>query len=140
MKRIYLKALSLCLILLTLVFMLVFNSSCHPFYGFVESEFELAQESRMPKWVTIPSNLTRADVSLKITFYTFGKVKNVVYGPLPQHKILYKTIGTHRWHPITEKRGYVAKPSYLIITVNGTDEIFEQRRLEPILYVTDKVQ
>lgn len=139
MKSICLKALRQCLILLILVF-LVLNSSCHPFYGFVESEFELAQESRMPKWVKIPSNLSRTDVSIRITYYTFGKVKIIVYGPLPRRKILGKMIGTHHWHPITEQRGYVAKPSYSIITVNGIDEIFEQRRLEPILYVTDKVQ
>jgi hypothetical protein len=34
-----------------------------------ESTFKLADESRLPKWVTLPLGLTRADVSLTMSYY-----------------------------------------------------------------------
>ena len=36
---------------------------------FPESIFELASESRLPKWITLPPGLTRADVSIKMSYY-----------------------------------------------------------------------
>lgn len=37
---------------------------------FPESTFELASESRLPKWITLPPELTRAGVSLTMSYYT----------------------------------------------------------------------
>jgi hypothetical protein len=34
-----------------------------------ESTFELASESRLPKWITLSPGLTRADVSIKMSYY-----------------------------------------------------------------------
>ena len=36
---------------------------------FPESTFELASESRLPKWITLPPGLIRADVSIKMSYY-----------------------------------------------------------------------
>src|SRR5690349_16043685 len=36
---------------------------------FPESTFELASESRLPKWIILPSGLTRADVSVTMSLY-----------------------------------------------------------------------
>ena len=36
---------------------------------FPESTFELASESRLPKWITLPPGLARADVSLTMNYY-----------------------------------------------------------------------
>ena len=36
---------------------------------FPESTFALASESRLPKWITLPPGLTRADVSIKMSYY-----------------------------------------------------------------------
>src|SRR5450755_4006034 len=36
---------------------------------FPESTFELASESRLPKWITLPPGLTRADVSITMSYY-----------------------------------------------------------------------
>ena len=36
---------------------------------FPESTFELASESRVPKWITLPPGLTRADVSITMSLY-----------------------------------------------------------------------
>jgi hypothetical protein len=34
---------------------------------FPESTFELASESRLPKWIALPPGLTRADVSITMS-------------------------------------------------------------------------
>ena len=118
----------------------IFLGGCDPRYGIIESEFTLSPDSRLPKWFTIPDSYTRKDLSMTLTFYThpfFSKVKMVVQGPAPERKILLKKIGTHRWHPLTEKQGYDKYPTYSIISVAGVEEVFEQRQLEPILYITD---
>jgi hypothetical protein len=35
-----------------------------------ESRFELAPDSRLPKWFTLPENLSRADVTVRMSYYT----------------------------------------------------------------------
>ncbi len=98
-----------------------------------ESTFELASESRLPKWITLPPGLTRADVSITMSYYskpwggsatfilrdTKGKIRTKVHG---------KVKG------LESPPGY---PSYSVITVNGITEIIEHRKPEPIFYITD---
>ena len=113
---------------------------CDLRYGIIESEFTLSPESRLPKWFVMPAGYARKDLTMTLTFYThpiFSKVKMVVRGPAPERKILQKTIGEHRWHPLTVQKGYDKYPSYSIISVDGIEEVFEQKRLEPILYIAD---
>lgn len=110
---------------------------------FPESTFELARESRLPKCTALPPGLTRADVSITMSYYvrpwgssaTFilrdpkwqirttvdGKVKGL--GPL---KLKHPPPG---FPP-----GY---PAYEVITVNGITEIIEHRKAEPAFYITD---
>src|SRR5664279_1386654 len=48
---------------------------------FPESTFQLASESRLPKWITLPPGLTRADVSITMSlYYSFwgGNVKFIL--------------------------------------------------------------
>src|ERR1035441_9977339 len=61
-----------------------------------ESTFELASESRLPKWITLPPGLTRADVSITMSLYsklwgwsavftlkdTKGQIRTKVYGKI----------------------------------------------------------
>jgi hypothetical protein len=37
--------------------------------GCIESSFNLASESRLPRWITLPPGLTRADVSVTLNLY-----------------------------------------------------------------------
>jgi hypothetical protein len=125
--------------------MLLAAVGCDLRYGFVESRFQLAKESRLPKWFSMPAGYSRQDVRVVLTFYTHpiseDKVIAVLYGPPPENKKLGEFIGTRRVHPITqrehEKGQFAVYPSYLIITVNNISEIFEHRRKGDILYVVD---
>jgi hypothetical protein len=38
---------------------------------FPESTFQLASESRLPKWITLPPGLTRSDVSITMSYFTW---------------------------------------------------------------------
>lgn len=120
----------------------LFVYGCDPRYGFIESRFQLAPESRLPRWIKIPSNIDRNTITVEITLYTFDRAKIVVRGLPPETQVLQEVTGKYRWHTFTEKQfiekgSYAIYPNYSIINVDGVDEIFEQKRLEPLLYVAD---
>jgi hypothetical protein len=110
---------------------------------FPESTFELASESRLPKWNTLPPGLTRADVSITMSYYvmpwgrsaTFilqdakGKIRTKVNGKT-------RGLGPNQLkHPPPGfPPGY---PAYEVITVNGITEIIEHRKPEAKFYITD---
>jgi hypothetical protein len=110
---------------------------------FPESTFNLASESRLPKWITLPPGHTRADVSITISYYDSlwgNDVKIVVEDE--EKQTLTKLYGTEKGRgPLYLKHppqgfppGY---PAYGVITVNGVTDIVEHRKPEPIFYVTD---
>lgn len=120
----------------------LFSSGCDTEYGFIESNFRLAAESRLPKWFSVPPGYERKDLLVTIYLYTGGKVKMTLYGPPPERKKLDEKAGTNRWHPLTEQqfkeiKGYGVYPNYSIITIDGQEEVLEQKRMEDILYITD---
>ena len=106
-------------------------SSC-AISGCVESNFRIASESRLPRGLAIPPGLTRADVSVTMNYYT----------PLrgPDVKFILKDRKGKKLATIEGmvKCQYLSSyPSYVVIAANGTTEIIEHRRMEPIIYVTD---
>jgi hypothetical protein len=120
--------------------------SCYAIVGckyFPESTFELASESRLPKWIILPPGHTRADVSVTMNYYVKPWGRSVTFIFQDQKgKMLAKVDGKQRglepFHlknpPQVFARGY---PSYEIVTVDGITEIIEHRKMEPIFYVTD---
>jgi hypothetical protein len=110
---------------------------------FPESTFELASESRLPKWTTLPPGLTRADVSITMSYYikpwgssaifmlkdTKGQIRTKVNGKMKGSEPLQL-----KHPPLGFPPGY---PAYEIITVNGITDIIEHRKMEPIFYITD---
>jgi hypothetical protein len=110
---------------------------------FPESSFELPSTSRLPKWVTLPSGLTRADVSLTMNYYSMP------WGPDAQFilrdkngKTVKKYNGKMRcgvpFEPENPPQGSPSGyPAYEAISVHGVTEIIEHKRMEPIFYVTD---
>ena len=120
---------------------------------FPESSFELARESRLPKWFTLPSGLSRSNVTVTLDYYidpnraatfTLLDVKN--QSPRPQGRPSGRKLAAVN---VTEKdiqqptlknkpAGVpVHYPTYAIVTVNGVTEVIEHRRMEPIFYITD---
>jgi hypothetical protein len=108
-----------------------------------ESTFKLGDESRLPKWVTLPPGLTRADVSLTMSYYSMpwgGSARFILQDKNKQAiekengKVRCKNPFQLKNPPQGFTSGY---PSYEAVTVNGITEIIEHKKMEPIFYVTD---
>jgi hypothetical protein len=130
-------------ILLVFVALTISGSAIVGCEYFPESTFELASESRLPKWITLPPGLTRADVSITMNNYVnpWGRSATFILQDKKKH-ILTKVDGKDKGlEPLYLKHppqgfppGY---PAYEVVTVNGITEIVEYRKPEPIFYVTD---
>jgi len=128
---------------LLLVIFLLLSIGCDPRYGFVESEFKLSTDSRLPKFALISNDIKPNNILVTITIYSnpiSDRARIIVYTPIPEHKILYDEAGSFRWHPLTEKqfkkeKRYDMYPQYMIIKINNIEEIFEQKTKGDILYV-----
>ena len=103
---------------------------------FPESSFQLADDSRLPKWITVPPGLTRSDVSVTMNYLSlplFNDTQFIVKDK--SGKTLVKVGGKSKdlHHGIWPDY----YPAYVVITVNGVPDIIEHRRMEPVFYVTD---
>jgi hypothetical protein len=108
-----------------------------------ESSFELATESRLPKWFTLPPGLARSDVTVMMSYYVKQSGRTSTFKLLDaRKKKLAELNGTQKgMEPLKRKTpqpgfspGY---PIYEIVTVNGITEIIEHRQMESIFYITD---
>lgn len=103
----------------------------------LESSFQLASESRLPRWEALPPGLTRADVSVTLNYYTT---------PLPGANDAKFILKNRKGKKLAEENGKVkcqypysggSYPGYNAVVVHGTTEILEFRRMEPIFSVND---
>jgi hypothetical protein len=106
---------------------------------FLESSFELAPESRLPKWFSLPGGLSRVDVTVMLDFYSAPNSVTFTLRDVKKGRILSEVNAS--WSPLKlehPRPGFPAGyPEYSLITINGITEIIEHRRMEPIFYITD---
>jgi hypothetical protein len=126
-----------CLIILALCI-----SSC-AISGCLESTFTLASESRLPRFVTLPPGLTRADASLTMSYYVWPWGRSATFILRDKKgQILSKVSGREKGlEPLQLKNptkgfppGY---PAFEVITTHGITEIIEHKKMEPIFYIND---
>ncbi len=112
-------------------------TACNPMRGCAASEFELAPDSRLPRWMQRPSGYQRADVTVRIAFYTPPvDVENVVAEMFHSHgKRLDRQTGRFFQFPGDTPVGRF--PRWSIVVINGVMEVLEFRRLDSLYYVTD---
>jgi len=110
-----------------------------------EASFKLASDSRLPKWVTLPPEVTTANVSLTMSYYVkpWGRSAQFVLRD-KNERIIEKENGKMRCKEPFQLRNHLqgastGYPVYEAITVNGVTEIIEHRKMEPIFYVTDDI-
>jgi hypothetical protein len=125
-------------ILLVIVFLTIKGCELFP-----ESTFQLSSDSRLPKWITLPPGLTRADVSLAMSYYIFpwGRSAQFVLRDKNQRVIQTKNGKLKCGDPFVQENppqgSPPSYPGYEAITVNGVTEIIEHKKPEPIFYITD---
>jgi hypothetical protein len=129
---------------LIIILLLIFSISACDFikYGYPEAQFKLSPESRLPKWVDIPSGYTRNDLTMTITYHvhlsgSLSRAKMVVKSLVPDSKVLLEIVGKYYRHPLTKKQEWDVYPKYTVITVNGLGEVFEKRQKGNVLHITD---
>lgn len=111
--------------------------------GCLESSFRIASESRLPKWVTLPAGVKRADVSLTVSYYTTPLGDDVQFTLQDKNKQIIKKVSGKNicrkpFQLSNSPRGIPSGyPNYAVVTVDGITEILEQRMPGDILYVTD---
>jgi hypothetical protein len=127
------------------LFIAVVASACMSLNGcdsLPESSFELAPESRLPKWFTLPPGISRSDVTVTMNYYvtSSGRTAAFTLWDAKKRKIA-EANGTQKGlEPLKLKDGQPGVPGYPlyeIITVNRITEIIEHRQMEPIFYITD---
>jgi hypothetical protein len=106
---------------------------------FPESSFQLASESRLPKWITLPPGYTRSDVSITMSYFIWSGAGFVVRDE--KGETLEKVDGSMKCSNFQLRNpppgfppGY---PAYTEIVVKGTSEMIEHRKMEPVFYVSD---
>lgn len=113
---------------------------CGPF---PESSFSLANESRLPKWFSLPPNHERTNVTVTMDYYIGSSSRTTTFtlraaSGAVISKVTGNQIGLEPLQRKAKLPGYPeGYPSYEIITVGQITEIIEHRRMEPIFYVTD---
>lgn len=109
---------------------------------FPKSTFKLANESRPPKWVTLPQRLKRSDVSITMNYYVkpWGRTAEFVLQDA-KGQTLRKAGGEVKcrepFHLNPRQGSALEDPAYEEITVNGITEMIEHKKMEPSFYVTD---
>jgi hypothetical protein len=108
-----------------------------------ESTFELASESRLPKWIALPPGLTRADVSLAMSYYTapWGGSARFTLRDTKGHKLATIRGKLRGLYPLQLRhppQGFApGYPSYEVATAGGITEIIEHKQMEPVFYISD---
>jgi hypothetical protein len=114
-----------------------------------ESSFDLAPESRIPAWFTIPKGLSRADVKVTMDCYidssgrssvfrlldkngkTLAKVNTITEGLQPHY---FGNTKRNKWGGFDDPTA--AFPLYEVDTANGIAEVTEQKRMEAVFTST----
>jgi hypothetical protein len=104
-----------------------------------ESSFELARDSRLPNWFSLPTGLSRTDVTVTMNYYSnsSGRTSSFILLDQNKHKLAEVTGTLKGMEPFKLKTSRDGYPSYEIVTVNGNTEFVEHRKMEPIFYITD---
>ena len=110
--------------------------------GCVESRFELAPDSRLPAWFSLPSGFTRDDVTVTLTYFTTAPAEFVLRDR--SGHVLSTVAAEPCTHPDTlQKRnangGYEldSYPHYYYFVNRGVLELIEHRRPEPRFRISD---
>jgi hypothetical protein len=109
---------------------------------FPESTFELARDSRLPKWFSVPPGLLRDDVSVTLNYYSLpwgGRVTLLLHDKNNHTlaKVDGKTRGLEPLHSDRLPHSAEGYPIFEVVMVHGVTEIIEHKKMEPIFYVNE---
>jgi hypothetical protein len=107
---------------------------------FPESMFQLAPESRLPRWYVFPKGVERKDVSLEMRYYIVPKPKVMFILERVNGRRISK-IESISLGPSMNSKGKERSPgeypSYKVVKVNGVVDVIEHRKMNDIFYLCD---
>lgn len=112
-------------------------------YGLCESNFKLAKESRLPKWIRLPIGVDRSEITVDFVYFLY-KTK-VAATNKKNNQIFFTATADSRHHPITIEKSNTMQqgwpcPSYNIISVAGVEEIVEHAERGDVVHIVEPAQ
>jgi hypothetical protein len=104
---------------------------------FPESTFKLANDSKLPKWITLPPGVERKDVELTMSYYIKPWGRTASFRSRNDKHVIQQDGKLVCAQPFSLNGFKSDYPLYEVVVVNGTTELIEHKRMEPIFYVTD---
>jgi hypothetical protein len=102
--------------------------------GCAESSFDLAPDSRLPKWFKVDGALPRADLTVRMSYYVMpnGRTATFTLRDRSGRKLSEKSgtlLGRRPRTPGPNDDGNapVTYPGYEVVTVDGITEVIEHR-------------
>lgn len=105
---------------------------------FPESTFVLANTSRLPKWLSVPSGHARNDISATLSYYTYPSGRKARFILQDANKRVLEQVDgkvdcTAAFTLKNSSQGITSDyPAYEAITVDGVTEIVIHRKMEPL--------
>ena len=110
---------------------------------FPESSFELAPESRLPKWFSPPPSMVRSNLAVTLDYYmgfdggsATVKLFDKDGSQLAKVSGKLSESGPFTFEPHEQGPPY-RYPMYEIVNVDGIVDIVEHRKMEAVFYMTD---
>jgi hypothetical protein len=107
---------------------------------FPESMFQLAPESRLPRWYVLPKEVERKEVFLEMRYYAVPREPKLEFILSRNGKRISAMKGT----VIAQGKNSKGKekkpheyPSYRVVKVNGVVDVIEHRKAGDIFYLCD---
>jgi hypothetical protein len=97
-------------------------------YGFCESSFKLAKESRLPKWFQVPSGVDRSDITVQFIFFLSKTKVAALNGK--SGKLFFSAEADTDPYPW---KG--SCPSFNVISINGLNEVVAHIERGNIVYI-----
>jgi hypothetical protein len=126
-----------------LLIVLFTSVACSPTRGCIESDFDLAAKSRIPRWFDVPESVQRSDLSVSLDYWIgpVGRTATVTLHRVGGRRLdsVVATMAGSEPYTLIRKpaTGPIPYPSYEILTAKGITEVVEHRRMEPIFYIVD---
>lgn len=116
----------------------------------VQSEFRLAEQSRLPKWFASYEQERQKGAVVDLTVYTDSTVSMEMYWPADTTILFWprrgdsiaRVNGDLRLHPREESSripggGFFSTPRYWVVTIDGVVEVLDLPEREPVFSITD---
>jgi hypothetical protein len=112
--------------------------------GCAEATFDLAEESRLPKWFDIPAGLDRRDLTVRMSYYgSLSSQRRAVFTMYGRNgdevgEVTGSLQGTVPISDVPHKMGErLPYPGYEVVSANGITEVIEHRERGPVFHVCD---